>query len=154
MTKRGGANPIIIGIVVIAGLIIFGKSGSKAESKSVSINGTAVTVDVAETSQEQEKGLGGRGDLDSDAGMLFVYGKPVQPSFWMKGMHFPIDIIWIKDGKVVGMEEKVPAPGDYYLESGLPKYKPSEAIDRVLEVNAGWAKEHKVKKGDTVQYSL
>ena len=154
MAKRGGIKPII---VVAAGVILLGffsKTGSASSDRSVIIKDTKLNVALAVSSEEQEKGLSGRSSLGEDEGMLFAYSKPEVPTFWMKGMQFPIDIIWIKDGKVVGFEEKVQDPGDYYLENSLPRYRPDSEVDRVLEVKSGWIKEHGVKKGDEVEYNF
>ena len=34
-------------------------------------------------------------------GMLFVFNSPGQYSFWMKDMHFPLDMVWIDSDKIV-----------------------------------------------------
>ena len=57
-------------------------------------------------------GLSGYAGLPEDAGMLFVFPEPIQPTFWMKGMLFAIDIIWIRDGTVVQIHESATPPGE------------------------------------------
>ena len=62
----------------------------------------------------------------------------------MKGMEFPLDMIWIRDGRVIGYEENVPV-----VTSGtLPTYAPKELINMVLEVNAGFVGQNSIKVGD------
>lgn len=77
--------------------------------------------------------------------MLFVYRDRLTRTYWMKGMRFPIDIIWIDRGRVRGIERNVPVPRGY-----LPTYSSGGPADHVLEVPAGWAGRHVTKPGDRV----
>jgi uncharacterized membrane protein (UPF0127 family) len=83
--------------------------------------------------------------------MLFVLPND-SPSFWMKGMRFPLDIVWINGNRVVDVSADVPAPQG--PGGGLPTYSPDRPADRALEVNAGWAARHGVEPGDTVRVRL
>ena len=74
------------------------------------VNEARIRVLVADTPQERAAGLSGYAGLPEDAGMLFVFPEPRQPSFWMKGMKFAIDIIWIADGTVVQIDASVSPP--------------------------------------------
>jgi uncharacterized membrane protein (UPF0127 family) len=65
----------------------------------------------------------------------------------MKGMRFPIDIVWIERGRITGVARDVPVP-----VNGLPTYESPGPADRVLEVPAGWAARHGVGRGDQVAY--
>lgn len=125
-------------------------SHSMAEIK---IGDVPVQVEIAQTSEEQEKGLSGRDSLAEDQGMLFVYKEPAQAFFWMKEMQFPLDILWIANGKVVGFEEDVPVPSADAIDANLPRYSPTLPITAVLEVNAGFVQKNKIKIGDKVQFS-
>ena len=77
--------------------------------------------------------------------MLFVYSDHSARTFWMKGMRFPIDIIWIDRGRVRGIERSVPVP-----QGTLPLYSSGGPADHVLEVPAGWARRHGTRRGDRV----
>ena len=76
--------------------------------------------------------------------MLFLLADD-SPSFWMKGMRFPLDIVWIKDGRVVDVSADVPPPRG--PNAPLPTYSPDRPANRALEVNAGWAADHGVAAG-------
>ena len=65
--------------------------------------------------------------------MLFRYEQPGRHGFWMPDMHFDIDILWIRAGRIVHVEANVPH-GD-----ARTIYRPSEPADLVLEVPAGSA---------------
>jgi uncharacterized membrane protein (UPF0127 family) len=80
--------------------------------------------------------------------MLFTYRTRERRAFWMKGMRFPLDIVWIDCDRVTGVERNAPVP-----DGGLPLYRSSGLVDRVLEVRAGWAARNRVGAGDAVVVS-
>jgi len=126
--------------------------GSKhvRSSNTISVNGILVEVEVARTMEEKMQGLSGREMLPEGKGMLFVYDQPVRPSFWMKEMRFSIDIIWIRNGKVVDVSADLPYPQLSQPLSELPTFSPSEFATHVLEVPAGWAEKNGVVIGSEV----
>ena len=101
----------------------------------VEIESKRVAVELAETVAEQSKGLGDRDELAWGRGMYFPYAQPAFYSFWMRGMRFPIDIVWIRQGRIVDLHSDVPFEPD----GNGPTLRPREAVDAVLEVPAGYA---------------
>ncbi len=101
-------------------------------------------LEYATTTAEQETGLGGRSSLAPNAAMLFVFERPGIQTFWMKGMRFPLDIVWINQGVVVDVATLAPPkPNDLF-----PSWHTSiTRADRVLEMNAGMAKRLGLKRG-------
>ncbi len=99
------------------------------------------------TSEEKRLGLANQEDLGEKEGALFLYFKPVKPRFWMKGMLFAIDIIWISEDKtIVDITENI-APETF------PKtFAPKEPVKYVLEVKAGFAQKYNLKVGDKVKF--
>ena len=65
-------------------------------------------------------------------------------------MLIPLDIIWIGNGKIVKIDENVPAPVAGTSDSKLLNYSPGSPIDYVLEVNAGFSDKNNFKVGDLV----
>lgn len=117
--------------------------GAKAQAV---IGKDTINLLVAKSPKDLQKGLSERKDLPQDQGMLFVFPTKEKYSFWMKGMLFPLDIIFIDDKKVVDVKENFePSNSDF-----PPKYTPSNPANYVLEVNAGVAKKLKIQKGTTV----
>ncbi len=104
-------------------------------------------VELAVTEAEKQRGLGYRTHLAPDEGMLFVYSHPEQYSFWMKGMQFPLDIIWIHGKTIVDITANVPVA----TSGAMPTYSPKAPADKVLEVHAGTVERLGVKIGDPVQ---
>lgn len=127
---------------------------NKEQIKVVTINNKEIEVQVADTETERNKGLGGKDNLRENEGMLFVFeAENITPSFWMKDMKFPIDIIWIDDGKVVQVNENLEAPEANTPDTALKIYTPNQPIDTVLEVNTGFVKENSISLGDAIDMS-
>ncbi len=103
----------------------------------VTIRDRAYTVEVAATAEEQATGLSNRASMPNTSGMLFPFQPERVVTFWMKDMQFPIDIIWISHGKVIGVTKNLPVPPKGQKPQDLPTYSPPEAVDYVLELNVG-----------------
>ena len=119
------------------------QSNKKGQSIFIKINNFNLEIEVAETFSEKAQGLSGRDRILDNQGMLFVFKTPGRYPFWMKGMKFPIDIIWLdKDLKIVEINKEVQP------ESFPELLRPSVPIQYVLEVKNGWVDEHNIKQGD------
>ena len=75
------------------------------------LRGRTFRIEIADTAAKRELGLGERDSLAADAGMYFPLGAAQRWMFWMKGMRFPIDIIWLNEGKVVDIHHSPQIPG-------------------------------------------
>ncbi len=109
-----------------------------------------VKVEIAKTEAEKEQGLSDRPSLCPDCGLLFVYDQKGIYPFWMRKMHFDIDIIWINGNRVAEITYSAPKPPKEELESPKEIFRSQMPIDKVLEVNSGWARKNGVKVGDEV----
>jgi hypothetical protein len=89
-------------------------------------------VELVNTPASITQGLSGRESLDVD-GMLFVFDESVIRTFWMKDMRFAIDIIWLNDGKVIGVENDVQPPEPGTPDSQLERRTSPGPVDMVLE---------------------
>ena len=119
--------------------------------EDISIGTVPLKVSVANDEQERKEGLSGKSSLPEDEGLLFVFDqKDVFPSFWMREMLIPIDIIWINDGKVTKIDKNLVPPEKNTQDSSLKLYYPNKPIDYVLEVNAGFADKNGVEIGTEV----
>lgn len=119
----------------------------------IQIGERTIAVAVASTPEQRAQGLAGCQEIPQDRGMYFPYDRHTNAAFWMKGMLIPLDIIWIADGQVIGIEENVPPPSDPAADpSQLPRYHSPEPVTGVLEIAAGGAAEYKIDVGDPVQF--
>ena len=123
--------------------------GADDDDTTVTIRHTTVSVEVMRTREEQALGLGSRDSLAWGRGMLFVYDRPDFFTFWMKRMRFDIDIVWIRDGRVVAVSHRVPHPPN--PEGAPATVRAPELVDRVLEVPAGFAQAHGWTRNDVVE---
>ena len=114
------------------------------------INEARINVLVADTPQERAAGLSGYAGLPENVGMLFVFPEPRQPSFWMKGMEFSLDLVWIREDTVVQINASVPPPPPNTPDEQLPRYHPTEPITHVLELTVGSAARYGITVGDRV----
>jgi uncharacterized membrane protein (UPF0127 family) len=106
-----------------------------------------IRAEVADTPERKARGLSGRSQLGKGRGMLFPHARPGLHGFWMYDMRFDIDIVWIREDRIVDVTSRAPhdPPG------ALPTYRPREAADLVLEVPAGTAEGLGWKIGDRVK---
>lgn len=139
------------GEVLNRGLFRVGGTTQKDLQNQVRIGQTLVNIELADTNDKRAKGLGGRQSMATDSGMLFVFPKVENYKFWMKGLSFPLDFVWIREGKVVDLVTDVPAPAKGQADNTLPIIESNEKVDQVLEVNAGFVRANNVQVGDSVQ---
>lgn len=133
--------------VLLAACSVSPDTQGTADSDRVTIRDAVVNVEIVSTPAAKKKGLGQRDELKWNHGMLFVYDEPLILAMWMKGMRFDIDIVWIRDGRIIDMALRVP----HEVEGPLPVYRPRETADMVLEVPAGYAWANGWKTGDPIQ---
>lgn len=113
-------------------------------------NGTEarMTVEIADSPAEHERGLMNRTSLPQDAGMLFVFSDNARRYFWMENTLIPLDMIFISgDLTIVDIHENAtPLSKNIIASSGPCKY--------VLEVNGGVCAADGIDIGDHVTLDL
>lgn len=124
----------------------------KAMYKNLKINGKTIKVEIADTKEKRSKGLGGRESLEDDSGMLFIFPDSKKHSFWMKGLKFSLDFVWIKDNKVVDIILNAPPPTEGQKDEDLPIFMPNMEVDKILELKSGGVERFGIKVGD--EFSL
>lgn len=130
------------------------ETAEKLTTIDIKVNNIPLKVEVAKTAAERKEGLSNRKSLKNNEGMLFVFeNKDVQPVFWMKNVLFGIDIIWIKNNTISGIEKNVPIPKEGVDDKNLPTYRPQNPIDYALETVAGFADANGLKVGQPVDLS-
>lgn len=150
-----------VGLIVVIGVAVYlFTSGSlnnisflpKNDSgKQIVINDNRIKIEMADTQPKRQRGLSGRETLASDEGMLFVFEDGGKHPFWMKGLKFALDFIWINEDKVVDLTENAAPTVEGQSDATLPIYQTKENANKVLEVNAGTAKRLNIKIGDSVK---
>ena len=118
------------------------------EFVEASIGDSEITLEVVRSDEDKAQGLSGKPYIDDDYGMLFTYSRTGKRSFWMNEMNFPIDIIWVENGEVVGLSQNV----EVYDEGEVNRVEADVYSDQVIEVAAGYCGRHGVEVGDEVGY--
>src|SRR5688572_22668259 len=139
---------IALAVLVVGGLFYLLLSfGDKA---TLRYPGGELEVLVADNAIEHQKGLSGTRleTLDAD-GMLFVFGDQEERVFWMKGMNYDLDFLWIADNKIVKIDRfiEAPSPG----EEPISVYSRPFEVDMVLELPAGRANELGLLEGHVIE---
>ena len=141
-----GPVKIIVLILVLGLLGWAGPDSSLAQQDryEVHLDGHRLEVELAISRQDRMRGLSGRTYLPENKGMLFIYQRKTTLRFWMSGMKMGIDLLWLDNDRVLGIEPDLqpPSPG----QQPRMVFSPGP-VDRVLEVRAGWAARHGVKPG-------
>jgi hypothetical protein len=115
----------------------------------VRIKHQVIPVEVRRTRAELAAGLSGRPSRPADEGMLCIFPEFSKPAFWMPDMNFPIDVVWIRDGEIVGITANV---SNEFDQANPDFYYPPEPINYVLEVNAGFMARSGLLVGDQVSF--
>ena len=104
-----------------------------------------VQVEIAATDAARRQGLMFREELAQDHGMWFEFETVAPVSMWMKNTYIPLDILFVSErGKIISIAKNTTPLSRRLLASG-------GAIKFVLEVNAGFAERHGIRKGDFIK---
>ena len=112
---------------------------------------TPVAVELAIKPEETSLGLGYRNGLPENGGMLFIFPEPGERMFWMKGMRFCLDIIWILDGEITGAAENACPDPEGTDDADRMRFPSPTPVNYVLEMPAGWLEEHGYGPGTSVE---
>ncbi len=121
--------------------------------RQLEINNAKLKIEIADTQSKRSLGLGSRQSLASDEGMLFSFPAEGKYPFWMKGLSFPLDFVWIKGDKVIDLLPNIQPPAQGQTDASLPIYSSKENIDKVLEIPAGTIQRLNIKIGDSIKIS-
>ena len=116
-------------------------------SAQAKMAGQMIQLEVAQTPEQQEIGLMNRTELAADRGMLFPFNPPRPVQFWMKQTIINLDMVFVRQGKVVAIVDNVPP----CKADPCAVYGPKATIDQVVELRGGRAQEIGLKVGDAVR---
>ena len=121
----------------------------EASSLKPSSSAPCIQLEVARTPQQQSWGLMGRPPLAPLRGMWFPYDQPQVLKFWMHRTPSALDMLFIRDRRVIAIEANAtPCPR-------LPcrSYGPDETADSVVELAAGEASRLGIRVGSSALIS-
>ena len=134
-----------MGVVLALGLLLAGSILYTPAQAHLQVGGKTILLDIAQTTAQQQQGLSGRKNMANNRGMLFIFSQSGATCFWMKGMEFPLDMVWLNGAKQVVYLQQSVSPKSY------PKqFCPSTPAKYVIELNAGQAKALDITLGKTL----
>lgn len=136
---------IMLALASLCYLNMRAAEGCRVEFVNASGVVTTISVEVADTPQEQKKGLMYRTHMDDDEGMLFIFSEDATRYFWMKDTPIPLDMVFINsDYRIVDINyNAIPNSEGVYTSKAICRY--------VIEVNGGFCREHWIGVGDQVK---
>lgn len=141
-------NLKLLAILIVIGLLVIWYYRKNPLSAKLEIGEHRYTVEVAVTNAEKAKGLSFRDNMPADHGMIFLYDHNDFYAFWMNGMRFPLDFVWIEGNIIVDITQNVQAQSGVHI----PIVKPKKQVDKILELNAGIVERDGIKIGDSVKF--
>jgi hypothetical protein len=89
--------------------VLFFACASSAEHITITTGGQSLTVEVARSEAQRERGLMGRTNLGPRDGMLFVFDRDDHLTFWMKNTPSALSIAFLSvEGKILQIEDMEP----------------------------------------------
>jgi hypothetical protein len=116
-----------------------GKAYVYTEDKKIELD-----VELAITIAQRAYGLMYRKQLPENSGMIFLYDKDINGSFWMQNTYIPLSIAFFDaDGKIIYITDMEPLTTD--------SHGPGRPFRAALEVNKGWFERNNVTVGDRTE---
>jgi uncharacterized membrane protein (UPF0127 family) len=132
----------ILAIVAVLGVV---GCSQRAERVTLSAAGRDLTVEVARSEAQRERGLMGRRSLGPLEGMLFVFDRDEHLTFWMKNTPIALSIAFLtSEGRILQIEDMVPFSESTVRSRLSARY--------ALELRKGAFRELGLGEGYTVQF--
>ncbi len=138
---------ILVNIAIF--LFFFLAKSDTGEVVDIKIGNRVIKAEVATSPWRQYLGLSNRSSLCANCGMLFIFSDKQEREFVMRNMKFPLDIIFIADGRIINISEKLTPEGS----NPINIYRSSAPANQVLEINGGDTEKYGIKVGDELIYN-
>jgi uncharacterized membrane protein (UPF0127 family) len=113
-------------------------------TRTLTIRGHSLVVEIAATEQTREIGLMNRFSLQPDHGMLFIFEAPQSLAFWMKNTYVPLSVAFVDSGgHILNIEDMRPLDLATHWSTGPALY--------AIEMKQGWFADKGIGPGDVVQ---
>lgn len=111
--------------------------------KNIRIGCVHYYLEIANTIDLMRKGLAGRNSINKNSGMLFDFRKSQVQGFWMKGINFNLDLIFLNQRRIVVSIKRLTAHNKKTVISNVP-------IRYAIELARGQVRRCNVKIGDRI----
>lgn len=135
MAEKFSSLWILLALIFAAVLLMFFFPVARdQDNDKVCFQKDCFRVDIADSPEEQSRGLMYVEYLAPDSGMLFVFPREDYHGFWMKNTLIPLDMVWMDSNKTVVFIKKDAQP---CATAECPTINPGVQARYVLELNAG-----------------
>jgi len=114
------------------------------EETNIMIGRKRIKVNEARSLASKIAGLIGKKNQKEGNAMLFRFLIPTRKIFWTVGMQFPINIFWIKNGRIIAVSKNIP-PGTPFVPS------PGN-VDAALEACQTFSRKNKIPDSGKITY--
>jgi uncharacterized membrane protein (UPF0127 family) len=140
-TKRG---PVVVAPKVAEPQFV--KEGMLSFTEGDGDTIRTINIEIADNMNERTRGLMYRSNMSDDQGMLFIFDREEEQSFWMKNTKISLDILYVNSQQEIITIYRHTQP---YSESPIPSFKPARYV---IEVKAGFCDAFGVEEGDRVVF--
>jgi uncharacterized membrane protein (UPF0127 family) len=134
-----------IGPFLLAAVLLFGACGTAPERVTLVAAGQTLTVEVARTEAQRERGLMERANLGPRDGMIFIFDRDDHLTFWMKDTPTALSIAFLSaEGKVLQIADMEPFSQSTVRSQRAARY--------ALEMKKGAFAELGIREGDTFAF--
>ncbi|WP_144797901.1 DUF192 domain-containing protein [Microbacterium paludicola] len=126
--KRAAAAAVTVAAVAI----VLSGCAADVDELRVTIDGVTVTAEQATSIEAQREGLSRRDSVPEGTGMWFPLEPAQRTEVWMQDTRVPLDVVWIRDGRVTGVVTLQPCSTE-----PCPREPSPGAVDAILEAPAG-----------------
>jgi len=105
-----------------------------------------INIEIADRDRDRMVGMMFRSKMEYDKGMLFIFDREEQQSFWMKNTKISLDIMYVNSDFEIVTIYKHTQP---YSESPIPSFKPAKYV---IETAAGFCNEFGIKEGQRIKF--
>ena len=106
-----------------------------------------ISLEVARTPPQQRLGMMQRPALPPLRGMWFPFDRPRRLRFWMYNTMAPLDMVFLRENRVIHIEARVPV----CPALPCPSYGPVQLGDSVIELGAGEVERLGISMAQTVR---
>jgi len=153
----------VLAVAIASGMTTFNftKSDARASESATTPSGQLLPIEqrawlgdrwiyfeIARTPSQQATGLMFRSGLSRDRGMFFPFDPPRPVRFWMRNVEISLDMLFVRDGRIVSISADVPP----CTTLTCPTYGPNVEVDGVIELAGGTADRFGIASGDRVEF--
>lgn len=124
----------------------FNKQGELVFTDKENTVKSKIEIEFADTPEKRATGLMFRQKMQETEGMLFLFDREEEQSFWMKNTFLSLDILYINSKREI---VKIYRNTEPFSENSLPSYKPALYV---LEVVAGYTQKFGINEGDIITW--